>query len=61
MSGSWANLQRMKTQEVDKVVRMQIRWKLLILLLTIALTPLAIVSGLSVKSMRTLGRNLAGR
>jgi len=39
---------------------MQIRWKLLILLLTIALTPLAVVSGLSVKSMRSLGRDLAG-
>jgi sigma-B regulation protein RsbU (phosphoserine phosphatase) len=38
---------------------MHIRWKLLILLLTIALTPLAVVSGLSVRSMRTLGRNLA--
>ncbi|MCB9847642.1 MAG: SpoIIE family protein phosphatase [Phycisphaeraceae bacterium] len=38
---------------------MRIRWKLLILLLTIALTPLAVVSGLSVRSMRSLGRNLA--
>lgn len=38
---------------------MRIRWKLLILLLTIALTPLAVVSGLSVKSMRSLGQNLA--
>jgi len=38
---------------------MQIRWKLLILLLTIALTPLAVVSGLSVRSMRSLVQNLA--
>jgi len=38
---------------------MRIRWKLLILLLTIALTPLAVVSSLSVRSMRQLGRDLA--
>jgi len=50
----------MKTRPVDKLTDMHIRWKLLILLLTIALTPLAVVSGLSVKSMRSLGRNLAG-
>jgi len=49
----------MKTPTVDKLVRMQIRWKLLILLLTIALTPLAVVSGLSVYSMQSLGQDLA--
>ncbi len=38
---------------------MQIRWKLLILLLTIALVPLALVAWLDVRSTRALGREFA--